>query len=181
MTNSELLYQIRELSHDRSLPESLIYTFINMTIQAIEDYGEFNYQYIRDENVVVPKGSKQIITQYPIKKILKIDGLPSNQGVYLNQGVIELENSVNEDTNLKITYLRKHPYYDGSILNRLILDDWVLIYGAVFFALMHNEDPAASVYQSMFANRLSKYYQENKFIVPLDENTVFGVIEGFGV
>jgi len=181
MTVAEILNIIRDLAHDKALPDGLIYTFINETIQDIEDYGEFNFQVVQDEAVTVTAGTKTINTTYPVKKIIKIDGLTNTDAVRVNAGKIELESAPDSNLSLTITYLRKHPYFDGQAQNLLVKDDWVLIYGGTYHALIHNEDPAAPVYQMKYLNRLDKYYQENAYKLPLDDDDIFNYVDAFGV
>lgn len=165
MTIQQIVSKIKEFAHDYGFSDSQVYDFINMAIQDIEDYGEFNYQIVKDEQVTIPAGQSNIQLQYPVKRIISVNGNENFDGIVINQGELQLKKPADKDTTLSITYLRKHPLFDGDENNLWIKDAWLLIYGGVYHAMLHNEDPAAAVYRNSFLDRLNKFYQENRYII----------------
>lgn len=166
MNVAQLVDRIKTYAHDRSLSNDVVYDFINMTIQEVEHYGSFGWQAIRGEEVVVNAGSTVINTTYPVKEILYAGGYYSEKDFEWSNGQIALTSPAAEDTVITLDYLRKHPEFDGTEL--LIEDMWLVLYGAVYHALLFNEDNMASVYMDKFKQRLNEYYIENMFKLPHD-------------
>jgi len=165
MTVNEIVSKIQSLAHDKFMPREHIYDFISMALQDIEARGDYNWQ-LYQETVTVTAGSTNLtLTKTPVKRVISTD---PEVDFSLVGGVVKLKTAPTKDTNITVTYTFKHPNFDGADINKIIPDDWLYILGGTFYALLHNQDPAAPVYQQKFYEKLNNHYEENMFVVPYD-------------
>ena len=125
MTVPEIVEQIRLFAHDRTLKPEYIYSCINMALQDVENRGYYNYQFTK-ENVVVQAGQQNINTTYPILKLIEIK---PDADLETYAGGIRLSSPATETTTYTIKYFKRHPYFDGAEVNKIIPDDFIYIIG----------------------------------------------------
>lgn len=167
LTITEIINKVKSLAHDQTLPTNLIYDFINQAIHDIEKEADYNFQVIRNEIVTVPANTKTITPAYEVKRIVEYS--PPSLELQINQGNIELAVVPKEEINITLTYIRKIPKFDDDENNNIFPDSYVLITGAVYYALMYNNQPDFQFYQSMFYQRLKQFAEQNAFILPVPE------------
>lgn len=165
MTVAEIIEKVQNLAHDKFMPREYIYDFINMALQDIEARGDYNWQ-LYQETLTIPAGTTDLpLTKNPVKRIISIN--PETELSFIG-GTPKLKSAPEENLTLTITYTFKHPSFDGADINKIIPDDWLYILGGTFYALVHNQDPAAPIYQQKFYEKLDNHYEENAFIAPIE-------------
>jgi hypothetical protein len=180
MTVAELVARIKNLGHDKAMPDEYVYQFIDNAIRDIERYGTFSYQDYT-ETVTVQANSTLVPTKYNVIKVISIYGLDTD-AYYVKNGKLYLTSAPSTNTQYKVRYILKHPIFDGSETNRLINNDTVLLYGGVYYLMLHNQDPATAIYREMFFNELDKYYQADIYNKDLeDETDWFPNIDSLGI
>ena len=167
LTVDEILSRVKTFAHDNTLSAELIYDFINMALHDIEAECDYNFQVIRDETVTVTAGTQTISTVYDVKRIVEVD--PDDTEMEINAGNIQLTTAPDEDTDITITYIKKIPKFDGSSENNVFPDSYLLVTGAVFYALMFNNQPESTMYQNLFYQKLKDYAEENAFMIIIPE------------
>ena len=174
MTVEQIVEKIRNLSHDKVMPAEYIYDFINLALRDIERKGDYNWQ-LYQEDIAIPAGSQDInFTKTPVKRIISTS--PSVD-ISMVGGVPKLTNPPDKDITVTFLYTFYHPFFDGAEVNKIIPNDWLYVLGGTYYALVHNQDPAAPVYQLKFFEELNAEYEQNAFILPVDpiEEEIGGV------
>jgi len=169
MTVEQIVEKIRNLAHDRVMPAEYIYDFINLALKDVEARGDFNWQLYKEE-IAIPAGSTTInFTKTPVKRIISIN---PDIDVSLAGGMPQLVSPPTKDITVTFVYTFYHPDFDGTEANKIIPNDWLYILGGTYYLLLHNEDPAAAVYQTKFFEELDNEYERNAFILPVKPNLI---------
>jgi len=174
MTVEQIVEKIRNLAHDKVMPAEYIYDFINLALRDVEKKGDYNWQ-LYQEDITIPAGSQDInFTKTPVKRIISTS---PEVDISMVGGVPRLINPADKDITVTFLYTFYHPLFDGAENNKIIPNDWLYVLGGTYYALVHNQDPAAPVYQMKFLEELNAEYEQNVFILPVDpiEEEIGGV------
>lgn len=165
MTPAEIVAKIKALGHDSTMPDERVYDFINLALKDIEARGDYSWQTV-EETVTVPAGSQTITTTHtPVKHIISTD---PNVEIVTYGGAVKLKDAVTQDTSITIIYSYKHPDFDGAAVNKIMPNDWLYIFGGLYYMLVFNMSPEAGVYQQKFLQEINREYAENCFIADTD-------------
>ena len=170
-----MVSEIKKLAHDLVLGDPDVYRLIDRTIKYMESQYNFNYMKVLDESVTIPAGTKEIVTAYPVKEIIDID-ISKDDIIFSNSG-LQLRSEATEDKTITISYFRHSPSFDGASINYICTDDWVVIYGATYFAMIYNLSPEAAVMQGLFYRAMQDMYNRdhNKILYEWKKSDAIGL------